>query len=31
MAVRKDPYDVLLVTKRMLGSGVSTSVFTSYR
>ena len=28
---RKDPYDVLLVTKRMLGSGVSTSVFTSYR
>lgn len=28
---RKDPHDVLLVTKRMLGSGVSTSVFTSYR
>lgn len=28
---RKDPYDVLLVTKRMIGSGVSTAVFTSYR
>lgn len=28
---RKDPYDVLLVTKNMIRSGVSTSVFTSYR
>ena len=28
---RKDPYDVLLVTKRMIGSGVTTSVFSSYR
>ena len=28
---RKDPYDVLLVTQRMMSSGVSTSVFTSYR
>ena len=28
---RQDPYDVLLVTKKMLGSGVNTSVFTSYR
>lgn len=28
---RKDPYDVLLVTQKMLGSGVNTSVFTSYR
>lgn len=28
---RKDPYDVLLVTQRMMGRGVSTSVFTSYR
>lgn len=28
---RKDPYDVLLVTKNMVRSGVSTSVFTSYR
>ena len=28
---RKDPYDVLLVTKKLLGSGVNTSVFTSYR
>lgn len=28
---RQDPYDVLLVTQRMIGSGVSTSVFTSYR
>ncbi len=25
------PYDVLLVTKKMLGSGVNTSVFSSYR
>ncbi|HEY4664306.1 MAG TPA: DUF411 domain-containing protein [Comamonas sp.] len=28
---RKDPYDVLLVTKNMFRTGVSTSVFTSYR
>ena len=28
---RKDPFDVLLVTKNLMGSGVSTSVFTSYR
>lgn len=28
---RKDAYDVLLVTKSTLRSGVSTSVFTSYR
>lgn len=28
---RQDPYDVLLVTQRMIGSGVSTSVFTSHR
>lgn len=28
---RKDPYDVLLVTKNMVRSGVSTTVFTSYR
>ena len=28
---RQDPYDVLLVTKKMLGSGVNTSVFSSYR
>jgi hypothetical protein len=28
---RQDPYDVLLVTKRLIGSGVTTSVFTSYR
>lgn len=28
---RQDPYDVLLVTKRRIGSGVSTTVFTSYR
>ena len=28
---RKDPYDVLLVTKNRIGSDVSTTVFTSYR
>ena len=28
---RKDPYDVLLVTKNLMNSDVSTSVFTSYR
>ena len=28
---RKDPYDVLLVTKNLMGNGASTSVFTSYR
>lgn len=28
---RKDPYDVLLVTKNMLRSGVGTTVFNSYR
>jgi len=28
---RKDPYDVLLVAKNLMNSGVSTSVFTSYR
>lgn len=28
---RKDPYDVLLVTKNLIRSGVSTTVFTSYR
>lgn len=28
---RKDAYDVLLVTKNMIRSGVSTRVFTSYR
>jgi len=28
---RKDRYDVLLVTKNLMTSGVSTSVFTSYR
>ncbi len=28
---RKDPYDVLLVTKNLMGSDVSTTVFTSYR
>lgn len=28
---RKDPYDVLLVTKNLIGSGVSAKVFTSYR
>ena len=28
---RKDPYDVLLVTKNLVGSDVSTRVFTSYR
>ena len=28
---RKDPYDVLLVTKNLMGSDVSTRVFTSYR
>ncbi|GEQ77619.1 hypothetical protein CTTA_4624 [Comamonas testosteroni] len=28
---RKDPYDVLLVTKSLMNSDVSTSVFTSYR
>ena len=28
---RKDPYDVLLVTKNLLNSDVSTRVFTSYR
>lgn len=30
-AGRKDPYDVLLVRKKLLGGGVSTRVFTSYR
>ena len=28
---RKDPYDVLLVTKSLMGSNVSTRVYTSYR
>ena len=28
---RKDPFDVLLVTKNLMGSGVSTRVFSSYR
>lgn len=28
---RKDPYDVLLVTKNLMNSDVSTQVFTSYR
>ena len=28
---RQDPYDVLLVIKNMLGNGVNTRVFTSYR
>ena len=28
---RKDPYDVLLVTKNLMNSDVSTRVFTSYR
>lgn len=28
---RKDPYDVLLVTRNLMGKDVSTSVFTSYR
>ena len=28
---RKDPYDVLLVTKNLMNAGVSTRVFTSYR
>lgn len=28
---RKDPYDVLLVTKQLMGSTVSTRVYTSYR
>ena len=28
---RKDPFDVLLVTKSLMRSDVSTSVFTSYR
>jgi hypothetical protein len=28
---RKDPYDVLLVTQNLMGSDVSTRVFTSYR
>ncbi|CAM4237334.1 DUF411 domain-containing protein [Comamonas aquatilis] len=28
---RKDPFDVLLVSKNLMGSGVSTSVFSSYR
>lgn len=28
---RKDPYDVLLVSKNLMRSGVSTTVFTSYR
>ena len=28
---RKDPYDVLLVTRNLIRPGVSTSVFTSYR
>ncbi|MBB2775311.1 UNVERIFIED_ORG: hypothetical protein HNP28_000582 [Comamonas terrigena] len=28
---RKDPYDVLLVTKSLMGNTVSTRVFTSYR
>ena len=28
---RKDPYDVLLVTKNLMGNDVSTTVFTSYR
>ena len=28
---RKDPYEVLLVTKNLMGNGASTTVFTSYR
>ena len=28
---RKDPYDVLLVTKNLMSNGASTTVFTSYR
>lgn len=28
---RKDPFDVLLVSKNLMSNGVSTSVFTSYR
>ena len=28
---RKDPYDVLLVTKNLMNKDVSTRVFTSYR
>ncbi|MGE6212195.1 DUF411 domain-containing protein [Comamonas aquatica] len=28
---RKDPYDVLLVTKSLMGGNVSTRVYTSYR
>lgn len=28
---RKDPYDVLLVTKNLMGNNVSARVFTSYR
>ena len=28
---RKDPYDVLLVTKHLMGGDVGTQVFTSYR
>jgi hypothetical protein len=28
---RKDPFDVLLVTQNLMGSDVSTRVFTSYR
>ncbi|QXZ08412.1 DUF411 domain-containing protein [Comamonas sp. Y33R10-2] len=28
---RKDPFDVLLVTKNFMGNGVTTRVFTSYR
>ena len=28
---RKDPFDVLLVIKNLMGSGVSTRVFSSYR
>ena len=28
---RKDPYEVLLLTRQSMPSGVSTSIFTSYR
>jgi hypothetical protein len=28
---RKDPFDVLLVTQNLMGSGVGTRVFSSYR
>ncbi|MEG0003502.1 DUF411 domain-containing protein, partial [Comamonas sp.] len=28
---RKEPYDVLLVTRNLMGSEVSTQVFTSHR